>query len=57
MICKKLDKNDDNLINFMEFKKGHELIGVSVNSDRELKAKFDEIDTKQNGYILFDEVK
>ena len=29
---------------------------VNVNSNEELKAKFDEIDTNHGGYILFDEV-
>jgi Ca2+-binding EF-hand superfamily protein len=30
---------------------------MNGGSDEELKAKFDEIDTNQGGYILFDEVK
>ncbi|RIA84017.1 hypothetical protein C1645_742649 [Glomus cerebriforme] len=55
MMCKKIDKNNDNLINFMEFKKGHKLMGIIVNSDRKLKEKFNEIDTNKDGYIFFEE--
>ena len=32
-------------------------MGINVNSSKELKSKFDEIDTNRGGYILFDEVK
>lgn len=31
-------------------------MGINVDSDKELKAKFDEIDINQGGHILFDEV-
>ncbi|RIA84018.1 hypothetical protein C1645_808974 [Glomus cerebriforme] len=55
MICKKIDKNNDNLINFVEFKKGLALMGLIVSSDRKLKEKFDEIDANNDGYITFNE--
>jgi len=54
-IFKKLDIDNDRRIDFNEFKKGHELIGINVDSNKELKAKFDEIDTNHGGHILFDE--
>ncbi|PKC12544.1 EF-hand [Rhizophagus irregularis] len=54
-IFKKLDIDNDRRINFNEFKKGYELMGINVNSPKELKSKFDEIDTNRGGYILFDE--
>ncbi|PKY53571.1 EF-hand [Rhizophagus irregularis] len=54
-IFKKLDIDNDRRIDFNEFKKGYELMGINGGSDEELKAKFDEIDTNQGGYILFDE--
>jgi Ca2+-binding EF-hand superfamily protein len=54
-IFKKLDVDNNRRIDFEEFKKGHELIGISVASEKELQAKFDEIDTNQGGHILFDE--
>ena len=56
-IFKELDINNDRRIDFGEFKKGHELIGISVGSIKELREKFNEIDTNHGGYILFDEVK
>jgi len=54
-IFKKLDIDDDRRIDFDEFKKGHKLIGINAGSKKELKAKFNEIDTNNGGYILFDE--
>ncbi|CAH1767487.1 2905_t:CDS:2, partial [Entrophospora sp. SA101] len=51
----KLDKNKDKRISYAEFKKGHELVGINANSDEELKAEFDKIDTNHGGYILFEE--
>ncbi|PKY55988.1 EF-hand [Rhizophagus irregularis] len=54
-IFKKLDIDNDRRIDFGEFKKGHKLIGINVVSNKELKAKFNEIDTNLGGYILFDE--
>jgi Ca2+-binding EF-hand superfamily protein len=55
-IFKKLDIDNDRRIDFNEFKKGYELMGINVNSTKELKAKFDEIDTNHGGHSLFDEV-
>jgi len=54
-IFKKLDIDNDRRIDFNEFKKGYELMEINVDSNKELKAKFDEIDTNLGGYILFDE--
>ncbi|RGB24742.1 hypothetical protein C1646_772653 [Rhizophagus diaphanus] len=44
-IFKKLDIDNDRRIDFGEFKKGHKLIGINGGSNKELKAKFNEIDT------------
>ncbi|GBB93054.1 hypothetical protein RclHR1_02100003 [Rhizophagus clarus] len=54
-IFKELDIDNDRRIDFNEFKKGHELMGIDVSSTKELKKKFDEIDTNHGGHILFDE--
>ncbi|CAB4414428.1 unnamed protein product [Rhizophagus irregularis] len=54
-VFKKLDIDNDRRINFNEFKKGYELMGIKVDSSEELKSKFDEIDTNHGGYILFEE--
>ncbi|RHZ75533.1 hypothetical protein Glove_213g44 [Diversispora epigaea] len=51
----KLDKNNDKRVSYVEFKKGHELMGINVKSDADLKKAFNEIDTNHGGYILFDE--
>ena len=51
-----LDVNKDKRISFAEFKKGHELIGHSHVSEKQLKEEFHRIDTNNGGYILFDEV-
>ena len=56
-IFKQLDKNSDKRISFAEFKKGHELVGLHGLSNAELKEEFNEIDTNQGEFILFDEVK
>ncbi|RIB22890.1 hypothetical protein C2G38_2172771 [Gigaspora rosea] len=55
-IFQQLDKNKDKRISFEEFKKGHELVGLQHHSADELKKDFDEIDTNQGGYILFEEL-
>jgi Ca2+-binding EF-hand superfamily protein len=55
-IFKKLDLDNDRRISFAEFKKGHKIIGFSGLSNAELKEQFDDIDTNQGGFILFDEV-
>jgi Ca2+-binding EF-hand superfamily protein len=52
-----LDTNNDKRISYSEFKKGHELVGLHVSSDDELKAEFNKIDTNNGEFILFDEVK
>lgn len=51
-----LDTNRDKRISFVEFKKGHELIGHSHVNENQLKEDFNRIDTNRGGYILFDEV-
>lgn len=51
-----LDTNKDKRISFVEFKKGHELIGESDVDDADLRRDFNRIDTNHGGYILFDEV-
>ena len=51
-----LDKNNDKRISFLEFKKGHEIIGLKASTSEELKKEFNKIDTNRGGYILFDEV-
>ena len=56
-IFKKLDLDNDRRVSFAEFKKGHELVGLTGLSNAELKEQFNEIDTNQGGFILFDEVK
>src|SRR3954454_22535852 len=56
-IFKKLDVDNDRRVSFTEFKKGHELIGLTGLSNAELKEEFNEIDANQGGFILFDEVK
>ncbi|CAG8514650.1 7965_t:CDS:2 [Paraglomus occultum] len=50
-----LDIDGDRRISYVEFKKGHDLMGIKGRSDKVLKAAFDEIDTNHGGYILFDE--
>ncbi|CAG8535404.1 7575_t:CDS:2 [Dentiscutata heterogama] len=54
-LFQQLDKNKDKRIGFDEFKKGHELIGITTNNTAELKKSFAEIDTNDGGYILFEE--
>ena len=51
-----LVKNNDKHISFLEFKKGHEIVGLEANTE-ELKKEFNKIDTSNGGYILFDEVR
>ena len=52
-----LVKNNDKRISFLEFKKGHEIIGLEASTLEELKKEFNKIDTNREGYILFDEVR
>ena len=53
-----LDTDDNKCIDFKEFIKGHDLIGISVKSDKKLlKEKFNEICTDNKKYIYFDEVR
>ena len=52
-----LDKNNDKRISFLEFKKGHEIIGLEASTSEELKKEFNKIDINHGGYILFDEVR
>jgi Ca2+-binding EF-hand superfamily protein len=47
-----LDTNRDKRISLIEFKKDHELLGVTC---KDYKAEFDRIDTNHGGWILFDE--
>ncbi|CAF0873826.1 unnamed protein product [Rotaria sp. Silwood1] len=50
-----LDTNKDKRISFNEFRKGHELMGLSHINDNHLREEFNRIDTNHGGYILFDE--
>ncbi|CAB4402193.1 unnamed protein product [Rhizophagus irregularis] len=52
-IFKRLDIDNNGRIDFEEFKKGHDLIGISVKSNTMLKEKFDEICGNKN-HIPFD---
>ncbi|CAG8484561.1 22011_t:CDS:2 [Rhizophagus irregularis] len=54
-IFKRLDIDDNGRIDFEEFKKGHDLIGISVKSNTMLKEKFDEICGNNKKHIPFDE--
>ncbi|CAG8690350.1 22176_t:CDS:2 [Dentiscutata erythropus] len=54
-LFQQLDKNKDKRISFGEFKKGHDLMGITTNNIDELKKEFAKIDTNDGGYILFDE--
>ena len=49
-----MDVDDDKRIEFSEFVKGHELVGVK-SPEAELRAEFAKIDTNGGGIILFDE--
>ena len=51
-----LDTNKDKRISFIEFKKGHKLLGQSNIPENHLSEEFNRIDTNHGGYILFDEV-
>lgn len=55
-IFKKLDTDNDGRIDFKEFKKGYDLIGIDVKSNTMLKARFDKICANNEEYIYFDEV-
>jgi Ca2+-binding EF-hand superfamily protein/GAF domain-containing protein len=54
-LFKHLDVDGDKRISYNEFKKGHELIGITAHSDSELKKLFENMDSDKGGWILFGE--
>lgn len=51
---KVMDKNSDRRIDFAEFSKGHELMGIKAD-EKDLRKDFDGVDINKGGFILFDE--
>eukprot|EP01105_Mastigella_eilhardi_P015933 TRINITY_DN3650_c0_g1_i1.p1 TRINITY_DN3650_c0_g1~~TRINITY_DN3650_c0_g1_i1.p1 ORF type:complete len:395 (-),score=96.31 TRINITY_DN3650_c0_g1_i1:124-1260(-) len=55
-LFKKLDKDNDNRVNFLEFKQGYQCLGLgSLQDDLSLHRAFERMDTNKGGYVLFDE--
>ena len=50
-----MDKNNDKLISFSEFKEGHQMMGIQVDPVK-LREEFNSIDKDHSGTIEFDEV-
>ena len=52
-----LDQNRDKRISLTEYKKGHQLLGLTHVGEEQMKEEFQAIDTNNGGFILFDEVR
>jgi Ca2+-binding EF-hand superfamily protein len=54
-VFKKIDVNNDDRIDFKEFKKGYNLTGLKPVGEAQLKTIFDKMDSNRGGFVLFDE--